>query len=71
MAALASLASAAWRSGMIPAMSLLGLTAYWAVSGIMLSELNTGHGLVPFGMMMTLALGTATLDDQGRTVAAP
>ncbi len=69
-ASLASLAAAAWRSRVIPAMPLLGLTAYWAVSGITLSELNTSHGLVPFGMMMTLALGAAILDDQGRTVAA-
>lgn len=64
IAALASLASAAWRSRVIPAMPLLGLTAYWAISGVMLSELNTSHGLVPFGMMMTLALGTAILQDQ-------
>lgn len=58
-ACIIALVATAWRSSSALALPLIGLTVYWAVSGIMLSELNTSHGLVPFGLMMTFAVGAA------------
>jgi len=57
IACIIALVATAWRSSSALALPLMGLTVYWAVSGIMLSELNTSHGLVPFGLMMTFAVG--------------
>jgi O-antigen ligase len=45
-----------------PSALMLGsLLAAWCVSGLTLSELNTSHGLVPFGLMMWLA-GISAID---------
>jgi len=57
-ACIIALVATAWRSSSALALPLFSLTVYWAVSGIVLSELNTSHGLVPFGLMMTFAVGT-------------
>jgi O-antigen ligase len=57
MLSLTALAVHSWRSTSINGSMLAGICSYWAISGCMLSELNTSHGLVPFGIMMILALG--------------